>query len=162
VTSTVDQQTGKVVVVYNDNSSGALNVWATHNTSAGDLSTFTAPQQVKPSGQTQFFPWLQSAPNGRVDLAYYDRSCDPGDVLNCITLSSSTDSGATWANVPVTTSGFDGDTFGACLAFVDPPDCPNFFLGDYIAVASTNTTANVIWTGNGSHTLDALFASVNP
>jgi hypothetical protein len=162
ITMTVDQQTGKVVLVYNDNSSGALNMWATHTATAGDLSTFTVPAQVKASDQTQFFPWLQSAPNGRVDLAYYDRSCDPNDVLNCVTLSSSTDSGATWTNVPVTSSGFDGDTFGACLAFVDPPDCTTFFLGDYIAVASTDTTANVMWTGNGSNTLDAFFAGVNP
>lgn len=93
---------------------------------------------------------------------YYDRSCDANDVLNCVTLSSSTDSGATWTSVPVTSSGFDGDTFGAYLAFVDPPTCTNFFLGDYIAVASTNTTANLLWTGNGSNTLDAYFASVNP
>ena len=34
VTSTVDQRTGKVVVVYNDTSSGALNVWATHTATA--------------------------------------------------------------------------------------------------------------------------------
>ena len=105
---------------------------------------------MKPSGQTQFFPWLQSAPNGRVDLAYYDRSCDPGDVLICVTLSSSTDSGASWTSTAVTTTGFDGDTFGACLAFVDPPNCTNFFLGDYIAVASTNTKAQVMWAGNGA------------
>jgi hypothetical protein len=82
------------------------------------------------------------------------------DVLNCVTLSSSTNSGASWTHVPVTTQGFDGDTFGACLAFVDPPDCTNFFLGDYIAVASTNTNAQVMWTGNGSNTLDAFFARV--
>jgi hypothetical protein len=160
VTSTVDQRTGKVVVVYNDNSSGALNMWATHTATAGDLSTFTPAQRVKPSGQTQFFPWLQSAPNGRVDLAYYDRSCDANDVLDCVTLSSSSDSGASWTHTAVTTQGFDGDTFGACLAFVDPPDCKSFFLGDYIAVASTNAKANVLWTGNGSHTLDAFFAGV--
>ena len=162
VTSTVDQQSGKVVVVYNDNSSGALNMWATHTATAGDLSTFTTAARVKPSGETQFFPWLQSAPNGRVDLAYYDRSCDANDVLNCVTLSSSTDSGATWASTPVTSSGFDGVTFGACLAFVDPPNCTNFFLGDYIAVSSTNAKAQVMWTGNGTHTLDAFFSSANP
>lgn len=74
VTSTVDQRTGDVVVVYNDDSSGALNVWATHTRTPGDLSTFTPASRVKPSGETQFYPWLQSAPNGRVDLAYYDRS----------------------------------------------------------------------------------------
>ena len=44
-------------------------------------------------------------------------------------------------HVPVTTEWFDGDTFGTCLAYVDQPDCTNFFLGDYIAVASTNTNA---------------------
>ena len=162
VTSTVDQSTGNVVVVYNDDSSGALNVWATHTTRPGDLSTFTAAQRVEPSGETQFFPWLQSAPNGRVDLAFYDRSCDPNDVLVCVTLSSSTDSGATWTSQPVTTTGFDGDTYGACLAFVDPPNCTNFFLGDYIAVASTDTKAQVMWTGNGSHTLDAFTEAVAP
>jgi hypothetical protein len=160
VTSTVDQRTGNVVVVYNDNSSGALNVWATHTTQPGNLATFTPAQRVKPSGQTQFFPWLQSAPNGRIDLAYYDRSCDPNDVLVCVTLSSSTDSGATWTNTAVTTTGFDGDTFGACLAFTDPPDCTNFFLGDYIAVGSTNAKAQVMWTGNGTHTLDAFTTAV--
>lgn len=134
MTSTVDQWTGKVVVVYNDRSSGALNVWATHTATAGDLSTFTPARRVKASGQTQFFPWLQSAPKGRVDPAYYDRSCDPNDVLDCVTLSSSTNSCASWTHVPVTTQGFDGDTFGACLAFVDSPDCTNFFLGDYITL----------------------------
>jgi hypothetical protein len=161
VTSTVDQQTGKVVVVYDDKSSGALNMWATHTAVAGDLSTFTPATRVNGSAQTQFFPWLQSAPGGRIDLAYYNRSCDPNDVLDCVTLSSSTDSGASWTNVPVTTSGFDGDTFGACLAFTDPPDCTNFFLGDYIAVASTDTASKVMWTGNGSNTLDAFFANVS-
>ena len=160
VTSTVDQRTGNVVVVYNDNSSGALNVWATHTTQPGNLATFTPAEQVKASGETQFFPWLQSAPGGRVDLAFYDRSCDPNDVLVCVTLASSSDSGATWTNTPVTTTGFDGDTFGACLAFVDPPDCTNFFLGDYIAVASTDSKAQVMWTGNGAHTLDAFTAAV--
>jgi hypothetical protein len=162
VTSTVDQRTGNVVVVYNDESSGALNVWSTHTTQPGNLSTFTPAEQVKASGQTQFFPWLQSAPDGRVDLAYYDRSCDPNDVLVCVTLSSSTDSGATWTSTPVTTTGFDGDMFGACLAFVDPPDCTNFFLGDYIAVASTDAKAQVMWTGNGNHALDAITAAVTP
>jgi hypothetical protein len=60
----------------------------------------------------------------------------------------------------VTTQGFDGDTFGAFLAFTDPPNCTNFFLGDYIAVASINAKAQVMWTGNGTHTLDAFTAKV--
>jgi hypothetical protein len=96
----------------------------------------------------------------RAVASNYDRSCDPADVLNCVTLSSSTDGGASWTSAPVTTTGFDGDTFGACLAFVDPPNCTNFFLGDYVAVASTDSKAQVMWTGNGVNTLNAFTANV--
>jgi hypothetical protein len=96
---------------------------------------------VKPSPNEEFFPWMSAAPNGRVDLVYYDRSCDPADTLNCLTLSSSSDGGANWTNIPVTTKGFNGDEFQACLAFVQPSNCGVFFLGDYIAVESTNSKA---------------------
>src|SRR5712691_3433358 len=155
VTSTVDQRTGNVVVVFDDASTGTLNEYAVHTLAPGDLGRWSAPVRVRPSGQTQFFPWLSSAPNGRVDLVYYDR-CDPNDVLNCVTLSSSTDDGASWSSVRLLDQGFDGDTFGACLAFVEPPDCGNFFLGDYIAVASTNAKAQALWTGNGPRALDVF------
>ena len=171
VTSTVDQQTGNVFVAFGDqskhapNSKGALNVWVTHTTDPGDLSSFTRAEPVNPSYQTQFFPWLQSAPNGRVDLVYYDRSCDPsGDKLNCVTLSSTMDGGDNWTTTPVTTTGFDGDTFGVCLedASGDPCTSTDSFLGDYIAVASSNDKAQVMWTGNGDHTLDVFTAAVTP
>ena len=38
--------------------------------------------------------------------------------------------------------GFDGDKYQACLAFVEPPDCGTYFLGDYIAVASTSSKSS--------------------
>ena len=160
VTSAVDPQSGNAVVVFNDASTGTLNNYAVHTTAAGDITSWSAPVRIKATTSTQFFPWLTSAPNGRIDLAYYDRACDPNDILVCVTLSSSTDDGASWSNVAVTSSGFDGDTFGACLQFVDPLNCTNFFLGDYIAVASTNKKAQVMWTGNGPQTLDVFTAKV--
>jgi hypothetical protein len=154
----VDQATGKLVVGFTDQKSGAANIYAVHTAQAGDLTTFTTPVRVKPSGQEQFFPWLSSAPNGRVDLVFYDRSCDPAnDTLNCVTLASTDDSGATWGITPMTTIGFDGDQFEACLAFVDPqPTCGNPFLGDYIAVASNDSTAQVLYTGNGASAMDVF------
>ena len=156
VWSTVDQANGSVVVAFNDRRSGASNVYVTHDT-PGDLSSWSPPAAVKASGQEQFFPWLSSAPDGRVDLVYYDRSCDPGgDTLNCVTLSSTNDGGATWSSVGLLTTGFDGDTFQACLAFVQPADCGVFFLGDYIAVASTDAKAQALWTGNGPHAQDVF------
>jgi hypothetical protein len=156
VWSTVDQKSGSVIVVLNDRRSGPSNVYVTHNT-PGNLDSWSTPKAVKASGQEEFFPWLSSAPNGRVDLVYYDRSCDPAsDTLNCVTLSSTTDSGATWSSVSLLPQGFDGDKYQACLALVDPPNCGVFFLGDYIAVASTNSKAQALWTGNGPHAMDVF------
>ena len=74
-----------------------------------------------------------------------------------MTLASTDDSGATWGITPITTAGFDGDVFEACLAFVDPqPTCGNPFLGDYIAVASNDTSAQILYTGNGASALDVF------
>jgi hypothetical protein len=107
---------------------------------------------------------MAAAPNGRVDVVFYDRSCDPADTANCFTLASTTDSGASWTSEYLLSQGFNGDQWQACLAFVDPqPFCGNYFLGDYIAVASNNTKAAVLYTGNGAHAMDvfsveALFA----
>jgi hypothetical protein len=156
VTSAVDQSTGQLVVAYTDQRSGASNVWVTHTPSAGSISSFSTPIRVNPSANEEFFPWLSSAPNGRVDLVYYDRSCDPANTLNCVTLSSSFSGGASWATTAVTTTGFNGDQFQACLAFVQPSNCGVFFLGDYIAVESTNSKAQMLYTGNGLNAMDVF------
>jgi len=161
VTSTVDQSTGNVVVVFDDGSTGVGNLYSVHTLASGDLSKWSAPLRIKPTTSTQFFPWLTSAPNGRVDLAFYDRACDPNNVLVCVTLSSTNDDGATWSSLAVTSTGFDGDKFQACVQFVQPPNCGTFFIGDYIAVGSTNEKAQVMWTGNGPQAMDVFTAHVN-
>ena len=151
VHSTVDQASGRVVLTYTDQKSGASNIYSTHNLVAGDITQWSTPVAVKPSGQEQFFPWMSSAPNGRVDLVFYDRSCDPtGDKLNCVTLASSSDDGATWAYTALLSTPFDGDLHHTCTAPGDPEACGRNFLGDYIAVASTDAKAQALWTGNGS------------
>ncbi len=159
VHATVDQQTGRVVLTYTDQKSGASNIYATHNLAAGDITQWSAPAAVKASGQEQFFPWMSSAPNGRVDLVFYDRSCDAAsDKLDCVTLASSADDGATWGYTTLLGTGFDGDHFHTCLAPDDPDACGRSFLGDYIAVASTDAKAQALWTGNGSSGMDVFSA----
>jgi len=156
VTSAVDQSTGQLVVAYTDQHSGASNVWVTRAGAGGSIASFTTPVRVKPSPNEEFFPWLSAAANGRVDLVYYDRSCDPADSKNCVTLSSTNDGGRTWSAVSLLSKGFDGDRYQACLAFVEPPDCGTYFLGDYIAVASANGKAQVLYTGNGPSAMDVF------
>lgn len=159
--SAVDQASGELVIGYTDRKSGAANIYAVHNLHAGDLSAWSAPVRVEASSNQQFFPWLASAPGGRVDLVFYDRACDPADTRNCVTLASTLDSGQSWGITALTSSGFDGDQFQACLAFVEPPDCGFFFLGDYIAVASTDSVAQVLWTGNGPKAMDVFSQRVS-
>jgi hypothetical protein len=157
VHSTVDQQTGRVVLTFTDRKTGASNIYATHNLVTGDITQWAAPVAVKASGKEQFFPWMSSAPNGRVDLVLYDRSCDStGDKLNCVTLASTADDGATWGYTALLATPFDGDLHHTCLAPDDPEACGRNFLGDYIAVASTNTKAQALWTGNGPHGMDVF------
>jgi len=159
VHSTVDQQTGRIVLTYTDQKSGASNIYATHNLTAGDITKWSAPVAVKASAKEQFFPWMSSAPNGRIDLVFYDRSCDPsGDKLNCVTLASTNDDGETWGYTPLLTVPFDGDLHHACTAPDDPEACGRNFLGDYIAVNSTDTKAQALWTGNGAQEMDVFSA----
>lgn len=46
--------------------------------------------------------------------------------------------------------------FHACPTPGDPDACGRSFLGDYIAVASTNAKAQALWTGNGAHGMDVF------
>ena len=154
----VDQVRGTLQIAFTDRTgpSGASNIYVTHNLVAGNLSSWSTPMAIKPSAGQQFFPWIDSAPGGRVDVVFYDRTCDlPANVENCVTLSSSTDGGLTWTNTALTSTGFDGDHFHACLAFT-VGDCGRTFLGDYIAVESNDATAQVLYTGNGANAMDVF------
>jgi hypothetical protein len=129
-------------------------------TKPGNLNNWSAPVVVNPTGRDQFFPWMSSAPNGRIDLVFYDRSCDAADTLNCVTLASTTDTGASWSLANVAQP-FNGDFYQCCLAYADPANCGNYFLGDYIAVASTSTKAQVLYTGNGAQSMDIFSTGVS-
>lgn len=161
IRSSVDLATGKLIVVFSDNRTGAAQIWATHQLTADDLDHWSTPVRINPSANEQFFPWTASAPNGRIDVLYYDRTCDPGNVLICVTVSSSEDSGASWSSVSVLGTPFNGDQFETCLEFVQPPDCGRHFIGDYISMESTNDVARVLYTANGPHALDIFSASVS-
>lgn len=50
------------------------------------------------NGRHQYLPRLAVAPNGRLDLVYYDRRADPANVLNDVVLASSIDSARTFAS----------------------------------------------------------------
>src|SRR5207248_119547 len=76
----------RITIAWNDGRSGHSNMWYSR-AYGSNLSSWTAPAQLKPSSKEQFFPWVHSAPNGRVDIVYYDRTRDPNNTLNYVTYS---------------------------------------------------------------------------
>ncbi len=140
-----DAARNRVVVAWNDRLNGVSTTF-TSTCRPDDLNHCSAPLRVTPSSTgEQFFPALSAAPNGRVDLLFYDRSRDPGNRLNFLTYAHSGDGGSTWNTLNVTRTPFDGE------AQTTPSGTP--FIGDYIGVASTNATAYLAWTGNGKDTV---------
>jgi hypothetical protein len=112
-----------------------------------DLTTWTAATQLKPSVGEQFFPWVHAAPNGRVDIVYYDRTRDPNDVLNYVTYSRlvpTSGLGVTATSFGDWSPAFNGNINGGQLTTTCTP-----FIGDYIGVSSDDTHVYLGWTGNG-------------
>lgn len=72
-----------------------------------DGATWSPAVRVAPRPQAQFLPAVDVAPDGRVDLVFYDRSGDPDDVLTEVVLASSRDGGASFATLTVSDRPFD-------------------------------------------------------
>jgi hypothetical protein len=127
---------------------------------AGDLTKWTAPQAVAPAAGDRFENELDVAPNGRVDLAFYDRSYS-GNKLVDVTYATSADGGSTWRTTRVSTAGFDPSQWGV------PSNSAPFrpFIGDYNGIVSTNDSAGLVWTGVAKpapFNLEVDYATVTP
>jgi hypothetical protein len=138
---------GRITIAWNDQRSGHSNIWYARAWDS-DLTAWTDATQLKPSAGEQFFPWVHAAPNGRVDIVYYDRTRDPADVLNYVTYSRLDPTGA-GLDVDATSygawsPGFNGNRDGGQLTTACTP-----FIGDYIGVSSDDTHVYLGWTGNG-------------
>lgn len=94
----VDRQRGRVYVAFQDGRSGDADVllWSSSNWGA----TFAPPRRVNDNpardATSQYLPKLAVAPDGRLDVIYYDRRRDKDDVQNEVSLQSSTDGGGTF------------------------------------------------------------------
>jgi hypothetical protein len=129
------------------------------STPASDLTAWTAPVAVAPGAGDQFAAELGIAPNGRIDLMFDDRRYSANQLVD-VSYATSSDGGTTWRNTRVTSAGFDPSQWGV-------PDGASFrpFIGDYNGIASTNTFAELTWTGVSQpspYNLDIFAATVTP
>jgi hypothetical protein len=100
-------------------------------------NTWSPPHRLAPSANAQFLPGIGVAPDGRVDVAFYDRSGDPNDELATLVVASSTDGGNSFVSGTVSDRPFD--------SIVGSFTGENVMLGSHVAVVSQPDSATVVW-----------------
>ena len=144
----VDPDSGRVYAAFHDARSGDADVllWSLP-AGGGDWS---GPVRVNdtPKGDatSQYLPEVAVAPNGRVDVMYYDRRADKTNVLNEVSLQASYDDGKTFLpRVKLSDRASSSRIgFGQERNLAD--------LGSRLALISTDEAAYGVWTDtrNGS------------
>jgi len=134
---------GRVYAAFHDNRGGDPDVmlWSL---AAGE-SDWRGPTRVndteKRDGTSQYLPKLSVAPNGRLDVLYYDRRADRRrDVMNEVSLQSSFDTGRSFGpRLLVSSRAFDSRIgFGAKEGLPD--------LGSRLGLLSDDRRALAVWT----------------
>jgi hypothetical protein len=153
-----DAARNRLVVIYADivgTYGQVYEQWAP----ASDLTSWSMPKAVAPSKGDQFMAELGIAPNGRYDVAFWDRGYSRNRLID-ITYAGSSNGGTTWTTARVTPSGYDPSQWGV-------PSGSGFrpFIGDYNGIASTNAFAALTWTGVADpqpYNLEIDYATVTP
>jgi len=137
--SAVDRTSGEIYVNFVDYRNGDADVWLLRVRDTGTTFVSDGVTRVNDdpmgNGADQFYPFLSLAPNGRIDICFEDRRYAPGNSLLFTTCAHSSDGGATFTNVQVTTAGFDASN--------------NFFIQDYEWQASTDRFVMPIFISDG-------------
>ena len=148
----VDRDSGRVYAGFHDGRSGDadVRVWSLP---AGGTS-WEGPTRVNDTrerdGTSQYLPQLAVAPNGRLDVLYYDRRADRTNVLNEVSLQSSFDEGKSFERrIRLSDRAFSsrvGDGTGRGL-----PD-----LGSRLGLISTDSRAFAVWADTRAGTRKTL------
>lgn len=148
------EQPGRIYLTWADGQSGNADIYLSSSDDGG--MTWGDPVRVNDDdGEAgQFFQWVSVAPDGRVDIAFYDRRDDPNDYLLNEYYAVSTDGGLTFTNERVSDASSDPAVWSA-------------FIGDYNQIASTPDAAYPAWCDMrngepGNRNQDAYTAAVTP
>src|SRR3989449_1732687 len=141
-TLAVDPVGGTVYIAWDDYRNGNSDIFLTRSTDKA--ATFSGPVKLNDDTTTndQFFPWIQSV-SGKIAAVWYDRRLDPGNHNMDTFYSESINQGLAWSpNVRLSSVSSN-------------PDCCGFlgqFIGDYVGMALTSSTARAVWmdTRNGN------------
>lgn len=137
----VDRGTGRVYVSFADGRRGDADVvvW-----SSEDGEGWSEGRRVNdtPSddGTAQYLPRVAVGSGGRLDVVYYDRRADPGNVFNEVSLQSSFDGGRSFTPRLVLTD----RPFDSRIGFGNERGLPE--LGTRLGLVSTDARVLAVWT----------------
>ena len=142
----VDRSSGRLYAAFEDGGLGDPDVlvWSRGQKDEGWSDPVRVNDTPKRDGRAQYRPALSVAPDGRLDVVYYDRRADPKDVRNEVSLQSSYDHGASFRpRLRLTDRAFDSRIgFGSERDMTD--------LGSRLTSLSTDADALAVWTDTRS------------
>jgi len=136
-------RSGRVYAAFHDNRLGDPDVFL-WSLAPGEDSEWDGPTRVNDTPRrdrtSQYLPKLGVAPNGRLDVLYYDRRADRKDIMNRVSLQSSSDAGQSFSRaVALSSRAFDSRIgFGAKEGLPD--------LGSRLGLLSDDRRALGLWT----------------
>ncbi|HET8592075.1 MAG TPA: sialidase family protein [Solirubrobacterales bacterium] len=145
----VDQDTGRVYAGFQDAREGDPDVYVWSLESDGD--EWEGPVRVNDTeagdGSAQYRPALAVAPDGRLDVVYYDRREDSKDILNEVSYQASFDEGESFSErVPISDESFSSRIgFGSNRGLAE--------LGSRLGLVSTDDRALAVWSDTRAGTL---------
>lgn len=138
----VDAESGRVYASFQDRRLGDADVlvWSR----ADDETEWEGPSRVNDTpqrdGTEQYLPKLAISPDGRLDVVYYDRRADPENVMNEVSLQSSSDQGESFGE----RIRLSDKPFSSKIGFGSERDMPD--LGSRLGLLSTDARALAVWT----------------
>jgi hypothetical protein len=138
----VDRRNGRVYAAFHDARSGDADVLLWSRLADGDR--WRGPTRVNDTprgdGTSQYLPQLAVAPDGRLDVVYYDRRSDRANVMNHVSLQSSTDSGESF----ISSTRLSSRAFDSRIGFGGKNGLPD--LGSRLALLSGDERALAVWS----------------
>jgi hypothetical protein len=133
---------GRLYAAYHSAALGDPDVWLW--SLAPGASSWSDPVRVNDTrrrdGTAQYLPKLAVAPDGRLDVLYYDRRADRRNLLNQVSLQSSFDHGRTFTPA----IGLSSRPSDSRIGFGAKEGLPD--LGSRLALLSTDRAALGLWT----------------
>lgn len=134
------------------NNSNPCDVMFVRSTNGGQ--TWSTPRRINtdPTGQQRYhwFGTLAVAPNGRIDVVWYDSRADSTNTFSALYYASSYDGGITWTPNTQISAPFDSH-----LGWPNQSK-----LGDYIGVISDLGGANVVYAATFNGEQDVYYVRV--